>query len=451
MTDALRPSGDPRVATWRVAAYASPAMITSLAWMPLGYVVVKFYAEYTSLNLASIGAVILIARLFDAFSDPLIAYLSDRFDTRWGRRKPWIVLSAPVFATGLALMFMPPAEIHWTYFLLANIVMYSGWTFFEITHIAWGLEFERDYHRRSQIGVLLKLFAYIGSLAFFAFPFVFNTDPGSTEFTRPVMTALGLSVVAAFPILALFAVFAVPTERRLGAERFDVWAALREISGNRSFVIYLAAFSAWALSDAILVALFVIYVDVVHDLSTAEGVILLSAYLSRVLASPATLVLLRKVSRPTAWVASVVGNVFVFPAILLFPQGAGALPFILAFGVAVGVLDCFIGVLAITILGDIIDEDARRTGRDKAASYKASVNLVEKTARALGASASLMIVGAAGVAVGEENTRGAIIVLVAVLAAGPCLLNLASAVAMSRLSRSAGRPAGGLVEADDGA
>src|SRR5690606_22945787 len=127
MTEASNAASRPSVSNWRLAIYASPAMITYLAWMPLGFVVAKFYAKYTSLDVATIGIIILVGRLFDAFTDPLLAYASDRFDTRWGRRKPWIVLSAPVFATGFALLAMPPQDIHWSYFFIANVVLYSGW------------------------------------------------------------------------------------------------------------------------------------------------------------------------------------------------------------------------------------------------------------------------------------------------------------------------------------
>ena len=423
----------PKVANWRLAAYASPAMISYLAWMPIGYVIVKFYGTYTSLSLATIGLVILIGRLFDAFSDPLIAYLSDKIDTRWGRRKPWIVLSAPVFATGFIMLTMPPSNIHWSYLLLANLVLYSGWTFFEITHVAWGLEFERDYQRRTNIGVLLKLFSYIGSLAFFAYPFVFNTEPGSSEFTRPVMTALGVTVAAAFPVLALFSVLVVPREQRLGSAPFEVSRALRDIASNRSFLMYLAAYGFWVVSDGVLIGLFIVYIDVFHGLATQEGILLLATYLSRVVSVPLAMIFFKGVSRRRAWVLATAANVIIFPTIMLMPQGANAFPYLLIFALIVGLVDCVIGIVAITLLGDIIDNDARATGMDKAASYKAVVNLAEKTLRALGISGGLLIVGWAGLEIGNENSVFALTVLSIVLGGATAALNLCSSLTMRGL------------------
>lgn len=433
---------------WRLMAYASPAMVTYLAWMPLGYVIAKFYAKYTSLDLATIGIVIFVGRIFDAAIDPLVAYLSDRFDTRWGRRKPWVVLSAPLFATGFVMLVAPPESIHWTYFLLANVVLYSGWTFFEITHVAWGLEIDRDASARSKIAVLLKLCAYVGSLAFFAFPFLFNPDPNSTEFTPPVMAALGMSVAAAFPVLAVLAVLVAPTETRIGDQPFRLREVIAEMGANARLMFYLAGFGLWAIADGVIVGLFIVYVDAYHDLSAAEGLILLAAYLSRVVAAPAALLLIRRLERRTFWIICCAANALLYCTLFLIPPGAESLPLLIAFAIVAGVIDCVLGILALMLLGDIIDEDAQRTQRDKAASYKAAVNLVEKGLRAVGLSGGLLIVGTAGLIVGEANSPTALLALLAVLAAVPALLNAASAFSMSFLRFDANIAPKPIAEAD---
>lgn len=431
MQEVMVEQGAP-TSNWRLAVYASPAMATYLAWMPLGFVIAKFYAKYTSLDLGTIGVIILVSRLFDAFTDPLIAYLSDRIDTRWGRRKPWIVLSAPVFATGFAMISMPPQEIHWSYFLTANIILYSGWTFFEVTHIAWGLEFERSPKRRANLGALLKLFAYLGSLSFFAYPLVFNAEPGSSEFTPPVMTAIGLTVAAAFPVLAILSVVIAPRERRLGDKKFDLRQALSEIAANKAFAQFLGAFGLWALADGLIIGLFIIYVDAYHGLASHEGVILLGTYFARVMMMPFAAMMIQRYPGAKIWIGCCLANAALFACIILIPQSEAALPLLIGLGFFVGLTDSVLGILAITLLGAVVDDDALRTGRDKAASYKAFVNIVEKTLRAGGVSGGLIIVGMAGLEIDQENTRFALTALAGVLALGPAFLNCLSAFLMAR-------------------
>lgn len=413
--------------------YASPAMITYLAWMPLGYVIAKFYAKYTSLDLATVGLIILIGRLFDAGSDPVVAYLSDRYNTRWGRRKPWIVASVPIFVTGFILLVSPPSDIHWSYLLVANFVLYTGWTLFEITHVAWGLELDRDPRTRSEIALLLKLSAYLGSLAFFIFPWLFNSEPGSTEFTPEVMAALGTTVLVAFPLLVYLAVSVAPRETRIGALPLQFRVVLYEMLGNVRLRFYLLGFGAWALSDGLIVGLFIVYIDSYHGLSAAEGMILLAAYLSRVLALPFALRLIRRYERRKLWVGAALTNTATYMSLLLLPQNESALYWLMCFAILAGVVDCIIGILALMLLGDIIDDDAMRTQRDKAASYKAVINFTEKTVRAIGLSGGLVIVGAGGLVVGADNEPQALLVLLIVIALGPALLNLIGAWGMSML------------------
>lgn len=429
-----------RPARWRLALYASPAMVTYLAWMPLGYVIAKFYAKYTSLDLAAIGAIILAGRLFDAAMDPLVAYLSDRFDTRWGRRKPWILLSIPVFVTGFVMLVSPPQQVHWLYFLAANIILYSGWTMFEITHVAWGLELDRSPQARASIAVLLKVCAYLGSLAFFSFPFFFNPVAGSSEFTPEVMHALGLTVAIAFPVLVLAALAAAPREQRIGNTPFRIGEAIRQMRSNRQLLFYLLGFGAWALSDGLIVGLFIIYVDTYHDLSAAEGLILLAAYLSRVVAAPFVLLFMKRFPPVPFWIAACLGNTCLYLLLFLLPEGGQALVWLIGFAILAGLIDCAVGILAFVLLGEVIEEDARRTQLDKAASYKAAVSILEKALRALGLSGGLAITGLAGLSLDTDNAPSALLVLVLLLAAGPALLNLVSAISMARLSapRAAG-------------
>jgi MFS family permease len=63
----------------------------------MALLVPSFYADELGMPLAGVGAAIAASRLLDVVTDPLIGSLSDRLPTRWGRRKPWMTLAAPLF------------------------------------------------------------------------------------------------------------------------------------------------------------------------------------------------------------------------------------------------------------------------------------------------------------------------------------------------------------------
>ena len=91
----------------RLVPYALPSLVTSVAALPLALFVPAFYADELGLPLASVGAAIAASRLLDVVTDPLIGSLSDRFDTRWGRRKPWMIIGTPLFLVSVWQVFVP--------------------------------------------------------------------------------------------------------------------------------------------------------------------------------------------------------------------------------------------------------------------------------------------------------------------------------------------------------
>ena len=76
-------------------AFSAPAVPISALGLPLSVYLPPFYAAIVGLDLATVGIVFMLARFWDIFTDPSLGLLGDRFNTRWGRRKPWIVASVP--------------------------------------------------------------------------------------------------------------------------------------------------------------------------------------------------------------------------------------------------------------------------------------------------------------------------------------------------------------------
>ncbi len=112
------------------------------------------------LNPVFIGIVLAIARLWDAISDPLVGNISDNLRTRWGRRKPFMVLGAILTGVSFAAMWWLPRDgsetFYFGYFLFTILAFFTGITFFMVPWNALGISLATDYHERT------KLFAYAG-------------------------------------------------------------------------------------------------------------------------------------------------------------------------------------------------------------------------------------------------------------------------------------------------
>jgi Na+/melibiose symporter-like transporter len=64
-----------------------------------------FYTDVFGIKASTAGMILLIARVFDAFVDPVVGILSDRTNTRWGKYRPWILWTALPFAICLYFLF----------------------------------------------------------------------------------------------------------------------------------------------------------------------------------------------------------------------------------------------------------------------------------------------------------------------------------------------------------
>jgi GPH family glycoside/pentoside/hexuronide:cation symporter len=82
-----------------------------------------FYTDVFGIKASTAGMILLIARVFDAFVDPVVGILSDRTNTRWGKYRPWILWTALPFAIFFVLAFTTPD------FSERGKIMYAGITY----------------------------------------------------------------------------------------------------------------------------------------------------------------------------------------------------------------------------------------------------------------------------------------------------------------------------------
>jgi GPH family glycoside/pentoside/hexuronide:cation symporter len=123
-----------------------------------------------------LGAIMIAPRLWDAFSDPIMGHFSDNTRTRWGRRRPYILIGGLAVALSFVAIWWVPrgdavralfgSESSYNWFQLAYIlggmlVFFTATTVFEIPHGALGMEMSRDYHERTR---LFSAKSFLGNL-----------------------------------------------------------------------------------------------------------------------------------------------------------------------------------------------------------------------------------------------------------------------------------------------
>lgn len=123
------------------------------------------------MNPALVGLLGALPRLFDAFTDPLVGYLSDQTNSRWGRRRPYIFVGAIAVGVAFALLWqLPPGKsemYYFWFFLVGSLLFYLAYTIYATPWVALGYELTPDYHERTRVMAVQN---FMGQLAYLISP-----------------------------------------------------------------------------------------------------------------------------------------------------------------------------------------------------------------------------------------------------------------------------------------
>ncbi len=190
--------------------------------LPMAVYLPAVYAdnEGFGLGLAFVGAVLVIARLFDGVTDPIVGFISDRWRTRWGRRKPFVLLGTPIYIFGICMLFIPPVAFTkltflgftfnsgYPWMLTMLVITYVGSTIKDVPYSAWGAELSTNYNERTLVTSWREGFSVTGSLIGAFTPAIIFFF-GYTKPTDAVFF-LSLAIAIIMPIVVANAMISVP-------------------------------------------------------------------------------------------------------------------------------------------------------------------------------------------------------------------------------------------------
>ena len=125
-----------------------------------------YLTDYVAISPAFAGLILFVAKMSDAFTDVAVGLASDAINTRWGRRRPWLLLGTVVTAASCPLMFHvdgAAAHLRPIAATLSVIIFYTGYSAFYVPHQAMSAEMTQDYHERTS---LVSWFYFFGTVSF---------------------------------------------------------------------------------------------------------------------------------------------------------------------------------------------------------------------------------------------------------------------------------------------
>ena len=328
------------------------------AFIALQIIVPTFYAESTTLSLSAIGIILLVARLFDMITDPIVGYWSDQSNNRFGRRKTFVVASAIPLGISIWALFHPPSDAGILYLLFWTVTIYVAGTFAIVPLSAWGAELTPDYHQKSRITGVRVAFGLAGTLAALMVPVIIGTDGGQGY--AATLNAIAWLALITLMLCVVWAAIKVPDTATTTLPE-NTWSSARELLVTANpFRQLLVSFLLNAVGNAIPATLFLLYVTHVLSSEALVGPLLFLYFVSAAASVPFWVWLSRRMGKHQTWsIAIIVACVFFAGTPWLSESTLWVYIIIVACtGFATGA-DL---ALPSAINGDIIEWDALQTG-----------------------------------------------------------------------------------------
>ena len=195
--------------------YGFGDMASSMFWKIFSYYLPFFYSNVFGLRLDQVALLLMVTRIWDAVSDPMMGMIADRTDTKWGRYRPYVLFAAVPFAVCGILLFTTPdwgagAKLVWAY--VSYMLMMTAYTALNVPYGAMLGVMTDDSSEKTVLSSYRMFFAYIGS-----FVVLFVWEPLVELFSRTssLQTSwqLSMTVVAVVCILLFLLTFALTKER----------------------------------------------------------------------------------------------------------------------------------------------------------------------------------------------------------------------------------------------
>ena len=391
-----------------------------MAALPIYVHVPKLYAEL-GLSLSSLGVLLLVLRLADAFVDPWLGRWSDRLATRFAAIA---VASIALLAGMLGLLNPATASMVsvslWPWLTVSLILVYFGFSLATIAYSAWGAELPPDSAARTQLTASREAVGLLGVLVAAALPTVLagagtEIGAGLARFSWVFVPVL---------VIALFALWRLREAKTAVGKSEALLAVLKD----KRFVALLAVFALNGIASAIPATLLLFFVDDVLRAKAWEPIFLVSYFLAGALAMPLWVILAAKLGKIKAWGIGMLLAVLAFSWTTSFGAGddIAFLIVCIASGIALGA-DL---ALPPALLADAID---KANARDQTGSYFGIWTFATKANLALAAGLAMPVVSAFGYRSGEPSSNVAALTLAYTVL--PCVLKLAALALLWKIHR----------------
>ena len=426
--------------------YGFGDMSSSMFWKLFSYFLPFFYSNVFGLSLADAGVLMLVTRIWDAVSDPMMGIIADRTKTRWGKYRPYLLFFALPFAVCGILLFTTPenGKTLWAY--VTYILMMTVYTGINVPYGSLMNVMTADSDEKSVLSSYRMFFAYGGSfIALFAWEPLCNMfDKGRTAVegagalasvsTSPDAWQKAMILIAACCFILFILSFLMTKEHVKSESTVSVGQDLKLLLKNKPWWLLIGAALASNLFNTVrgtTTAYF--FADYIHKTveMAPQWAFLVSASIFLSMGEIANMVgvvlavpMSKHFGKKSTYIISMAALIGLSIVFFFLPATTGGYWAMLFFQIVISVFTGVISPLVWSMYADVADYSELKDGTASTGLIFSSASMAQKFGGAFGGSAVMWMLAAFGYSTvaGAVQTETAILGLRILMSWVPALV-----------------------------
>ena len=426
-------TSDERLPLATIALYSAPGVGAGYMFLLVTLFLLKYATDVLLIAPAAMGVIFMAARVWDALTDPVVGFLSDRTRTRMGRRRPWLLAAALPVGVTFAMLWAPPQSLSGAglvaWMAVAVFLFYTAMTAFIVPHNALGAELTTHYHDRTRVFGWRQAAWHLGVL----FALVSMTLLTRSESPRVLASTQAWLAAAGMAVLLVVAVRGLREKAEFqGRGAPHPYRAFADVWRNPHARLLLFVFLIESIGGAVVGVLTIYFSEYVLHTPQLTPVYIAAYFIAATVSVPVWIPLSRRLGKKSLWFGSMIFTAIGFGA--TFALGPGQALWMLGIATGLGVAAGCGNMVGPSIQADIIDWDECATGQRKEGSYFAAWNFVYKAATGFTLGITGFALQAAGYTPNAEQGEAAVLAIRTLYAIFPLVCYAIGATLFLRFS-----------------
>ena len=399
--------------------YGFGDMSSSMFWKLFSYFLPFFYSNVFGLSLADAGVLMLVTRIWDAVSDPMMGIIADRTKTRWGKYRPYLLFFALPFAVCGVMLFTTPETGKKVWAYVTYLLMMTVYTGINVPYGSLLNVMTSDSDEKSVLSSFRMFFAYGGSfIALFAWEPLCNLfDKGRVAVdqasgglasisTDPAAWNKAMIVIASFCFVLFILSFLMTKEHVRSESTVSVGKDLKLLLKNKPWWLMIGAALASNLFNTVrgttTAYFFADYIQKTVEMAPqwafliSAGIFLSAGEIANMVGVVLAVPMSRSLGKKNTYIISMAALIVLSIAFFFLPATTGGYWAMFLFQIVISVFTGVVSPLVWSMYADVADYSELKDGTASTGLIFSSASMAQKFGGAFGGSAVMWMLAAFG-------------------------------------------------------